>query len=51
MMDKVYSVFFDGRLWGSYSSKASADRMKSTLKELFPDVKVIVRKTDRPRYQ
>lgn len=50
-MSKVYSVFFDGRLWDSYFSKSNADRMKKTLKESFPNVKVIVRKTERPRYQ
>lgn len=50
-MGKVYTVFFDGKFWDSYQSKLSADRMKKSLKQSFPNVKVVVKKTERPRYQ
>lgn len=50
-MEKVYTIFFDGRFWDSYYSKSNAEREKNRLKRSFPNVKVIVRKTERPRYQ
>lgn len=49
-MGKVYTVFFDGRFWDSYCSKSNAEREKIRLKKSFPNVKVIVRKTESPRH-
>lgn len=50
-MGKVYSVFLDGKFWGSYQSKASANRVKITLKNSFQKEKIVVMKTESPRYQ
>lgn len=48
MKNEKYVVFFNGRFWGSFPSKASAYREKKNLRKIFSRENVIVRKVTAP---